>query len=167
MLLSKTGCSTHHLHVNYNISCFHLRALTNSSLFLELNSAIIRAYFPLEKVVWQTINPPAIRSTQHHWCFSYQLARYLNQFWNYVVNQTFLQPIFFILPVIPLVNSMLEWLESCCVAQKPISKDATASFPFGLTRYVNRIWNHGVNLVILQPICILLQLSPLVNSILD
>jgi hypothetical protein len=39
--------------------------------------------------------------------------------------------------------------------------------PVGLTWCVNLLHNYGVNLVILQPICVFLSLSPLLNSILD
>ena len=159
MLPYKTVGSTHHLHGNYDISRFHFRALANS------NSTIIRAYFLPEKVVWRTINPPAISPTQR-WCHSYQLevSESVLELWS--------QPDY----------SHTNFLHSSCHSSSKLNLSLAGSlwwplkdvlqkrrllFPFVLTWCVNRLHNYGVNPVILEPICIFLSVSPLVNLILD
>jgi hypothetical protein len=66
-----------------------------------------------------------------------------------------------------LLNSILDLLKAFDDPLEAFCNRGGVFFPFVLAWCVNRLHNYGVNLVILQPICIILPLSPPVHLILD
>jgi hypothetical protein len=94
--------------------------------------------------------------------FPFVLTWYVNQLLNYGVNSVIPKPICIILPLRPLPNAVLDWLEAFDDPYDAFCKRGGLFFPFVLTWCVNQLHNYGVILVILQPIGIILSLSPLV-----